>query len=181
MRTTISKSTWKAIYRLLDLVSPIDTDCGQLCGAACCSLEGDEIEKDSGDFELGIYLYPGEEQLFTMEEDWLKWTVHDALDYEYPDSWIGNVYFVRCTTPPICPRKNRPLQCRIYPLTPHLDENDKLTMILNPTYTPYKCPLIEDEITLNASFVEATTTVWKRLIKDPHIYDLVKMDSIERY
>ena len=58
MKSIIKKRTWKAIYRLLDRVSPIDGDCGRLCGAACCTC-GD-AEKDGTEEDLGIYLYPGE-------------------------------------------------------------------------------------------------------------------------
>ncbi|MEG0291213.1 MAG: hypothetical protein RR495_00790 [Anaerovoracaceae bacterium] len=180
MKSTIRKSTWKAIYRLLDRVSPLDINCGTLCGAACCTDDGDESYKDAGDFELGIYLLPGEEKLFNMKEDWLKWTVEDAEDYDFPLSWHGNIYFVRCTEPPNCPRKQRPLQCRFYPLTPDLDEYDNLTLIRSTAQTPYTCPLISDNMELNPRFIKANYTVWHRLIKDPLIYDLVKLDSETR-
>ena len=128
---------------------------------------------------MGIYLLPGEEKLFTRKENWLKWNVEDAEDFEFPNSWSGKVYFVRCKTPPDCPREMRPLQCRFYPLAPYLSENGKLNLILSPTELPYKCPLITDKIALQESFVKATYTVWKRLIQDPLINDLVKMDSKE--
>ena len=95
MKSTIKRSTWKAIYRLLDRVSPIDGDCGKLCGCACCTPEGDETQEGLGDFVLGMYLLPGEEKLFSMKEDWLKWSVENAEDYEFPDSWHGKVYFIR--------------------------------------------------------------------------------------
>ena len=28
---------WKAVYRLLDRVSTLPSDCGKLCGSACCT------------------------------------------------------------------------------------------------------------------------------------------------
>ena len=85
MKSMIKKRTWRAIYRLLDHVSPIDGDCGKLCGAACCTC-GDESAED-----LGIYLYPGEDAIHSRKSDWLEWTVEDAEDYDFPDSWIGKV------------------------------------------------------------------------------------------
>jgi hypothetical protein len=179
MKSKIRKRTWRAIYRLLDRVSPVDYDCGKLCNAACCTYCGDLQEED-----LGIYLYPGEEKLHRKEadesQDWLKWSVEKAEDFDFPDSWSGNIYFGHCKTPPICPRELRPLQCRTYPLTPHLDENGVLSLIYNDEDLPYSCPLIEDEIPLNDDFVKATYTVWKHLLRDPLIYDLVAMDSKER-
>ena len=172
--STIKKSTYKAIYRLLDRVSPLKTDCGKLCGAACCTCGGDG---EGDDFDLGIYLLPGEEKIFTGKEDWLKWSRERAEDYEFPDSWKGYIYFVRCKNPPHCPREFRPLQCRFFPLTPHIGEDGKLRLILSPLELPYECPLIRDKMQLEDRFIRATYTVWKHLIRDPLIRDLVEFDS----
>ena len=180
MKTTIKMRTWKAIYRLLDRVSPVDYDCGKLCGAACCSCPDDSTNTDGTDYEMGIYLYPGEEKIHNKKDDWLKWSVERAEDFEFPDSWFGNVYFVRCKTPPICPREKRPLQCRTYPLAPHLTEDGTLHLIRNHEELPYSCPLIDEHMELNPDFVQATYTVWKHLIRDPLIFDLVEMDSETR-
>lgn len=177
MKSTIRKNTYRAIYRLLNRVSPLPTDCGQLCSAACCNCGGDGSSEDSLDFEMGIYLLPGEEKLFTRKENWLKWNVEQAEDFEYPPSWSGKVYFARCKNPPHCPREMRPLQCRFYPLSPYLTEKGELTLILSPTELPYQCPLITGKIPLQKSFIKATHTVWNHLIRDPLIYDLVAMDS----
>ena len=172
MKSTIKKRTWEAIYRLLDKVSPVDYDCGKLCGAACCT-----CNDSSSEDELGIYLYPGEDKIHDKKDSWLDWTVENAEDFEFPDSWSGKVYFVKCKTPPICPRNKRPFQCRTFPLTPHIDEDGQLELIYNDVELPYTCPLIEDQIPLNDDFVKATYTVWSHLIRDPLIYDLVEMDS----
>jgi hypothetical protein len=177
MKSSIRKTTYQAIYRLLDKVSPLLSDCGQLCGAACCSCGGDGTSEDSLDFDMGIYLLPGEEKLFTQKEDWLKWNIEDAEDFDFPDSWFGKVYFARCKTPPHCPREMRPLQCRFYPLAPYLTAKGELKLILSPTELPYRCPLIMDKIPLQSSFIKATYTVWKHLIRDRRIRDLVEMDS----
>ena len=105
MKCSIKKRTYRAIYRLLDRVSPVTYDCGQLCGAACCTCAEDEPDDDP---QLGIYLYPGEEKLFTKKEAWLHWTIEDAADYDFPDSWFGKLYFVTCLNAPKCPREKRP-------------------------------------------------------------------------
>ena len=39
MKSSIKKNTFKAIYRLLDKVSPVNGDCGLLCGSICCTYE----------------------------------------------------------------------------------------------------------------------------------------------
>lgn len=178
MKSTIRKTTYQAIYRLLDRVSPLASDCGRLCGAVCCTC-GEKSVADVQE-ELGIYLLPGEEKLFSRKETWLSWSVETAQDYDFPPSWQGKIYFVRCTCAPSCPRKLRPLQCRFFPLAPHLLPDQTLTLILSPLELPYRCPLIDDAITLTPSFIQATYTVWRRLIQDPLIYDLVAYDSDER-
>lgn len=189
MKSSIKKSTYKAIYRLLDRVDVVNYDCGLLCGAACCNCEGDSSNPEADDYEMGIYLLPGEEKLFTKQEDWLKWQTEYAEDYDFPDSWFGKIYFVRCNNPSDCHRKMRPLQCRFFPLAPHITEDNELMLILSTLEVPYTCPLIEEnakgelcrhELRLNDDFIQATYTVWKHLIRDPLIYDLVIMDSDDR-
>jgi len=172
MKSTIKASTYRAIYRLLDRVSPIVCDCGTLCGAVCCT--------NGKDDDMGIYLLPGEEKIHVGEDDWLIWTKDRAQDYDFPKSWSGTVYFVKCKTPPHCPREKRPIQCRTYPLAPHICEDGELLMVYNDIDTPYRCPLIDEEIPLNDDFVQATQTVWAHLLRDPKIYDLVREDSIRR-
>ncbi len=45
-----------AARSLLEEVTPLKSDCGRICGAACCaSLEGEET---------GMLLFPGEEALY---------------------------------------------------------------------------------------------------------------------
>lgn len=194
MKTKISKRTYKSIYRLLDRVSPISGDCGKLCNAICCTCnyEPDDLEftakgDENADNYLGLYLLPGEEQVHIdakaesgMEKDWIEWGSIQAEDYDYPESWKGRIYFIQCKTAPECPRKLRPIQCRTFPLAPHIDENGIFHVIMNCDDLPYSCPLIEDETKLDERFILATYTVWKHLLKDPQIYDLVEMDSLER-
>jgi hypothetical protein len=175
----ITKKTYKAIYRLLDHVSPIDGDCGKLCGSACCTCGDDEAAGQG--FTLGIYLLPGEDQMFTKKEDWLEWSYSKAEDLDFPESWFGDVYFIRCLTPPDCRRELRPIQCRTYPLTPHLSVNGMLRMILFPMdELPYSCPLIDEDIKLSKRFVRATFSAWFHLLRDPLIYDLIAYDSALR-
>ena len=185
MKSRIRKSEYREIYQLLDKVSPLSRDCGELCGAICCGTgeykyEDPDPESAGETPEMGIYLLPGEEKLHSKKDDWLDWSEERAEDYAFPDSWKGKVYFVRCKNPPHCPREKRPMQCRTFPLAPHFTEDGRLVMILNDLDLPYHCPLIEERIPLNADFMEATFRCWERLIKDPLIRDLIQMDSSER-
>ncbi|MDR0424152.1 MAG: hypothetical protein LBH39_01610 [Clostridiales Family XIII bacterium] len=180
MTIAIDKRTYAAIYRLLNRVSPIDGDCGRLCGSACCRAGDDEAAAKGQ--SLGIYLLPGEDALFTKNEGWIEWGWSRADDSDFPDSWEGlSVYFIKCGGVDACHREIRPLQCRFFPLAPHLTRDGRLWMILYPDKgLPYSCPLIKNKTPLSRDFVKASYTVWNRLMRDPLIYDLVKYDSSYR-
>ncbi len=208
IKSVIRKSTYKAMYRLLDRVSPLEFDCGLLCGAACCRDETDEDacgscagsagaepgiymngqsedicigeENVSDSVELGMELLPGEDKIHDRQDDWLTWSEDEAEDMDYPASWRGKVYFIKCRGPEHCRRSLRPIQCRTFPLAPHLMNDGRLIMILNASdELSYDCPLTDPEMVsaLNPDYIKATYTVWKRLVTDPLIYDLVEMDS----
>ena len=91
IKGTTRARTYRAIYRLLDRVSPVPFDCGMICGAACCTAIGEE--------DMGIYLLPGEEKIHDRhagESDWLEWETLSSDEFEFPSSWNGKIYFVRC-------------------------------------------------------------------------------------
>ena len=181
IKSTIRKRTYQAIYRLLDRVSPLDGDCGELCGAACCTVDRDRpLDGEAADFDMGIYLLPGEDKVHDKRDPWLTWCEESAEDYDFPESWKGKVYFVKCGGPGVCKRGLRPMQCRTFPLAPHIDEEGELSLVYNDMNLPYRCPLIDEEMPLTEGFVQATFTVWRRLIEDPLIYDLVAADSRAR-
>lgn len=194
IRSVIRKSTYKAIYRLLDKVSPLEFDCGLLCGAACCrddqstddecctECSGSFPQEDGGpeDVELGMELLPGEDKIHDRNDGWLTWSDDEAEDMDYPDSWHGRVFFVKCGGPDHCKREMRPIQCRTFPLAPHILDDGSLIMILNTSdELTYDCPLTDPEMAqvIDRRFVRASYTVWKRLVTDPLIRDLVILDS----
>ncbi len=164
--------TYKAAYRLLDKYSPLDGDCGLMCSAACCmSASGCHDE------EMGIYMLPGEDFIHDKNNSCLSWNTERSEEYGFPESWDESFWFVKCAGPSTCDRKLRPLQCRTFPLMPYISEDGELMMIYNDNELPYKCPLIENEIPLNDDFVRATRTVWKHLLRDRRIRDMVEQDS----
>lgn len=171
MKPILDRKDFEEIYALLDKSGPIDSDCGKLCGCACCMSEENETE-------TGLYLLPGEESMFTLEEDWIDWDWLDVKEYDFPESWDGKIPFFQCKTPPACPRKNRPVQCRTFPLAPHLKDGI-LYLIYNNDNLPYSCPLVDKKVMypLNEDFIRNTYRAWKRLLKDPLIFDLIKLDS----
>lgn len=159
---------YKALYRFLNRFDPISSDCGFLCGAACCQ---------DADGELGIYMLPGEELLHREQEGFLTLSEEDAAEFDFPESWGPVIHLAACPGPARCIREIRPVQCRTFPLMPYITEEGALEMIYNDNELPYECPLIKQEIPLNDDFVRATRTAWKHLLRDPRIRDLVLLDS----
>ena len=141
------KKTIEEIYKKLDTVTPVDFDCGSLCGEACCVYDLKNPEE-----ELALYLLPGEELMY--EES-------DSFDLYYFD----------------CDRSIRPIQCRTFPLVPHIDENGEFHLILDETEFPYECPIASQHMKFNDDFLTVTFDVWKKLISNPLVYDFVEMDS----
>ena len=158
------------LYRLSEKVTPLQSDCGLLCGKLCC--------QPGKDVNLGMYLFPGEEVMYTGEEDWLKWEQREPADDYFPASWVKPLYFVSCTKP--CPRANRPLSCRFFPLAPHILYNKTLLLIHETMTLSYKCPLILEDEPLNKDFIEMVGQCWRILLTDSRIRDLVVMDSRDR-
>ena len=114
------------IYRLFDNAMPIKGDCGKLCDKACC--KGDEG---------GMYLFPGESAVYDLlKPEWAKIEKSD-FTYEY-NGKTKNVPILFCNGK--CDRYQRPLACRIFPLTPYLNSDGKLEIIVDPRAKSL-CPL----------------------------------------
>lgn len=114
------------IYRLFDNVTPLAADCGGLCNAACC--KGDDS---------GIYLFPGEEKVYRLlNPDWAEIESSD-FTYEYRGK-TKHVPLLVCSGD--CDRYQRPLACRIFPLTPYTGKDGKLRIIIDPRAKSV-CPL----------------------------------------
>jgi len=165
----LTKDDYLKIYQILDKATPLKEDCGKICGKLCCKQDNED---------LGMYLLPGEETMLDRSEKWLVWNEHDPIDYDFPPSWTEKVFFVRCLGD--CPREKRPIQCRTFPLAPHLTKEGTLALIRETLPLPYQCPLIEKRIPLEKDFILAVYQAWSKLIQDSRIYDLVKFDSQER-
>ena len=169
------KRTIQKIYRRLDEVTPVDFDCGKLCGEVCCVYDADETHTE----ELVLYLLPGEELMYEDSPDFELYYM-DSSEIRYPHSWKDNIYLVKCKNPPRCDRSIRPIQCRTFPLVPHISKNGEFHLVLDETEFPYECPIIRDHIKLNEDFINVTYEIWKMLISNPLVYDLVDMDSKDR-
>lgn len=158
------------LYAITERITPLDSDCGALCGSRCCRPHPKKV--------LGMYLFPGEEIMFSGQEHWLEYEKHDPLLYDFPDNWTYPVTFVKCLRP--CPRQARPLSCRLFPLAPHLLQDDTLLIIHETMKLPYRCPLISKKMPLREDFIDTVALSWRELLKDHRIYRLVAEDSRRR-
>jgi hypothetical protein len=163
----LTPKDYQYLYRITAGPTPLPGDCGTLCGSVCC--------RPGKHDELGIYLFPGEQAMFTRRENWLQWEEHDPAEHFFPASWPKPVYFVRCTRP--CPREARPLACRFFPLAPHLQRDGTMLLIYETMDLPYSCPLITQNKPLQKEFVAAVNAAWQIMLRDRRIRDLVEEDS----
>lgn len=113
-------------YRLFDDATPVKADCGKLCDKACC--KGDEG---------GMYLFPKEKSVYDLLKP--SWVKIEKSDFTYEcDGKTKNVPIIFCNGE--CDRYQRPLACRIFPLTPYLNKDGKLEIIVDPRAKSL-CPL----------------------------------------
>ena len=168
----LSIDEYKKIYKLWEDVNPLLYDCGSMCNSTCCHITTNS--KLSCQY---LYMYPGEEQVHDKSDNWLTWYELDASDYDIPENWGKTITAVRCFGEKKCVREKRPIQCRTFPLEPHLTSKNKLQLINIPYKMEYKCPLISKKMILNQDFIENSYKAWKLMIQDKQIYDYVKMCS----
>lgn len=165
-----TRPDYNYLYRITRDVTPLQYDCGDLCGQICC--------RPNPENSLGMYLFPGEEIMFTGSEEWLKYEKHEPDLYDFPGNWTYPVYFIQCLRP--CPRESRPLACRLFPLAPHLLGDGTLLIIYETMELPYRCPLITNKTTLREDFIDTVALAWREMLLDPRIYTLVEEDSRRR-
>ena len=84
-----------------------------------------------------MYLFPGEKSVYKLlNPDWAK-IESSEFSYEF-DGKKKNVPILFCSGK--CDRYQRPLACRIFPLTPYLNADEKLEIIIDPRAKAL-CPL----------------------------------------
>ena len=149
------------LYKLFDKVTPLAIDCGLLCGSHCC--KGDDS---------GMFLFPGEDEVYKLlSPDWISISDSD-LTYSYE----GNTFktpIAMCKGK--CNRFERPLACRIFPLTPYIDKEENLKIIIDPRAKGI-CRLAQgfELDDFDKSFVKNTQRAFRLLIKNRKIFEFMK-------
>lgn len=132
---------------LLENATPLKGDCGRLCRAACCA----------GDEETGMLLFPGEEALYE------GCSFGRVVPAHYSISGRPALLFVCRGT---CPRQDRPLACRLFPLRIRLTRQGP-ELGMDPRSAGV-CPLYASGLQgLNPSFREAALEAFEVLLDDP--------------
>lgn len=135
----------KEARSLLESVTPLKTDCGRVCGGACCQCDEDG--------QGGMLLFPGEEMFYV-----------DPLPagFALSESRELGIKCLLLTCEGHCDRKNRPLSCRLFPLLP--TENGA---VLDRRGWAV-CPLMEyGKQGLNPAFVRAVQAAGRVLYTCP--------------
>lgn len=144
------------LYKKLNKRTPLKTDCGKLCSNACCV--------DTDGEELGMYLFPHEEEMFLSKDNFKI----EESDLSYMGKKAKILY---CK--PYCIRNERPLSCRIFPLFPYITIEGDLKIIIDPRGRSV-CPLYRKEISeLNISFVRGVRHITNILLKDEETYEFL--------
>lgn len=132
--------------KLLERETPLMTDCGALCGRACCAPDEDG--------QGGVLLFPGEDKLIGR----IRWGRIIALD-DRGDGQSGMLLL--CDKP--CDRHQRPLGCRLFPLTP---AKDGTSVRLDRRAWPV-CPLMNSGMKgLSVGFVDAARKAVQMIAED---------------
>ena len=90
----------KAARALFDGLAPLTMDCGRLCGAACC--RADETGTN------GMLLFPFEELFYRKPIEGFEYRIVND------DALVKGGKRLICNGE--CPREQRPLACRLFPL-----------------------------------------------------------------
>ena len=132
-------------YAAIGDLTPMLTDCGALCGAACCQTDEDG--------QGGVHLFPGEAARL-KDCDWADRTLPGSI-----------APVMMCLGR--CERELRPLGCRIFPLTPVRGRNGRWTVRLDARARAM-CPLTQSGIRgMNPDFVRAVRDALRIVAGDP--------------
>ena len=136
----------------LDPVTPLDPD-----------------ESEAPD-SLGMLLYPGEADLLSNVPGF----------HLYRILYMGRrVWFLVCEG--TCDRRKRPLACRVFPLSPHIDADGGVGALPDPR-AKRMCPLSGGEH-IDPAFRRAVAKTFRHLARAPAIYDFMRMisDDLDGY
>ena len=133
------------IYAAIGESTPLKTDCGGLCAAACCQTDSDG--------QGGVALLPGEEEMIG-NIDWGTIERDEAMDAP----------MLVCSGP--CEREKRPFLCRVFPLCPVVGKDGSWTVRMDARARAV-CPLSGSGLhALDPAFVRGAASAARLLAED---------------
>lgn len=135
-----------AARQALGAYTPLKTDCGRLCGGACCQ----------GDEQTGMLLFPGEEAFY----DGCGFARVLSAGYS-----LGKEEARLLVCRGACPRESRPLACRLFPLFLRFDAQGNACVVPDPRAHAV-CPLTDYGMdALDSAFVAAAKKAYDALME----------------
>ena len=160
---------YEKVYALMD-TSIIDDNCGLLCNFHCCREEHESGER------MGMYLLPYEyESIQTKVSP--EFEIHQNGDYDLPPK-TKQLYYMFCDGARNCLREYRPIQCRTYPLEPHLI-GGQLHLVIEKDQI-HACPLLSQQERWRPEFIEGIYQGWKLLVTIPEVRYFIEQLTQER-
>lgn len=148
---TVMKMDKEILFRALKLienVTPLNTDCGLLCGGVCC--------RDNGEAGSGVWLLPGEEHVPHL------WADTTATKTPVTKTELNMIY---CRG--MCERDKRPFLCRIFPLSPYYSEKKSCWSVRMDRRAAALCPLHGYGVRgLKPEFIDACREAVKLIASD---------------
>ncbi len=143
-----------AAYSLLDEITPLKYDCGNLCGGLCCENNGKDGET------LGMWLLPFEREILEKTQEYTFGTADDNLETVFCNGK--------------CQRSMRPFACRIYPfyanISKKIGERSKISIKIDPR-AKLSCPIAMKDSFLRPSiqFMSCAKAAVRTLMMDDAI------------
>ena len=147
---------YSGLYERLNDITPLQIDCGELCGSRCCSREVGE----------GIFLFPGEAVMFENKSYWGNIKKIKGMDAVVCDGY--------------CPRDERPLVCRLFPLFPYISKEGELELRFYSPMSLY-CPLIQlnDYSFFDPDYFDEVQEIAEILSSNPACNDFIRKISCQ--
>lgn len=148
------KAYFELIYNTIGTFTPLEYDCGTLCGGRCCK----------GDDNTGMVLFPHEEEALDLSH--FKVIEKDSSK------------LVVCNGK--CDRENRPLACRIFPFFPTINADGRIEVLPDPGANAI-CPMLHniDVIRFDKYFLRSVRRAGRLLSVDDDCREYIKSRSKE--
>ena len=149
------------IYKAYDIIGSLTpvkgADCGKLCEKRCC--KGDEA---------GMLLFPGEEIILAGITGF---NIEKMVYMETPG--INILFCDGC-----CKRETRPLACRIFPVAPSINKDDKDVTAVSDIRGRRMCPIYDLKYA-DPKFIQAVAEAFNLLAQDKSTLDFMNLISSE--